>query len=320
MRTYISDCAKIPLADDSVDLVLSSPPYEKGARKYVGLDFQLRGEEWVEWAVPRYLECLRVSRGLVAWVVGGRTRNGRWSAVPALLAADLHRQGVRLRNPLYYQRMGTPGSGGKEWFRNDIELIVCASKGPLPWSDPTAFGTPPKANPTAETRRRRVSKITREAAHDAGRWGNSRARRMRQRDGIGRQPSAPNRGNPGNIIALGRADAWGMGSRYAMQTEAPFPEWLARFFVLSCCRPGGIVLDPMCGSGTVGVVAAREGRRAIVGDIRSSQVSLATERAMDEEMACNVLSQPKPGPSRSASTSRPSRRQRPIQMSSSTSA
>lgn len=68
LRTYIGDCARIPLPDDSVDLVITSPPYEKGARIYEGLDFDFRGEEWVEWALPCYEECLRVSRGLVAWV------------------------------------------------------------------------------------------------------------------------------------------------------------------------------------------------------------------------------------------------------------
>lgn len=62
------DCLAIlrDMPADSVDLVFCSPPYE-AARTY-GIDFNLRGDAWVEWAVDRYLECVRVCRGLVAWV------------------------------------------------------------------------------------------------------------------------------------------------------------------------------------------------------------------------------------------------------------
>jgi len=55
----------IPLADNSVDLVFCSPPYED-ARTY-DIDFSLKGEAWVAWAIPGFMECLRVCRGLVAW-------------------------------------------------------------------------------------------------------------------------------------------------------------------------------------------------------------------------------------------------------------
>src|SRR5437762_2287006 len=98
-QVLLGDCLELlqTLPDQSVDLVFTSPPYE-AARTY-GIDFKLKGQDWVDWCLPRYLECLRVCRGLVAWVVQGQTRNFRYSATPALLVADLHRAGVNLRNP-----------------------------------------------------------------------------------------------------------------------------------------------------------------------------------------------------------------------------
>lgn len=99
-------------ADDSVDLVFGSPPYE-AARTY-GIDFKLRGQDWVDWMVVRMREMVRVSRGLVAMVVEGQTRNYRYSATPALLMADLHRDGICLRKPPVFHRVGIPGSGGPE--------------------------------------------------------------------------------------------------------------------------------------------------------------------------------------------------------------
>jgi hypothetical protein len=147
MEIIHGDCFEVlkTLPDDSFDLVITSPPYE-AARTY-GIEFNLRGEQWVQWAVERYVECVRVCRGLVAWVVEGQTRNYRYTATPALLMAALHYQGVKLRKPPIYQRVGIPGSGGPDWLRNDWEFIVCASKGRLPWADNVAMGHPPKCAP-----------------------------------------------------------------------------------------------------------------------------------------------------------------------------
>ncbi len=67
-----------------------------------------------------------------------------------------------------------------------------------------------------------------------------------------------------------------MGSDIAHESEAPFPETLARFFVVSYCPPGGTVLDPFCGSGTSLSVAIQENRKAVGIDIRGGKGGLAT--------------------------------------------
>lgn len=249
------DCLAVMelMADDSVDMVFCSPPYE-AARSY-GIDFKLRGQEWVDWAVERYLECCRVSRGLVAWIVEGQTRDFRWTATPALLMADLHRAGVRLRKPPIYARVGIPGSGGPDWWRNDYEFVICSSKGKLPWSDNTAVGHPPKYGP-----------------------GGAPSHRLpdgeRKKDGIYKPPE---KANPGNIVNC-HGGGGHMGSKLAHQNEAPFPEKLAEAFILSFCPPNGTVLDCFCGSGTTLAVANKHGRNAIGIDIRRSQVELTNCR------------------------------------------
>lgn len=140
----------------SVDLVFTSPPYE-AARQYAELKFNLRGQEWVDWAVERFMECLRVCRGLVAWNVEGQTRDYSWSGVPMLMAADLIRRGVCLRKPPVFHRVGIPGSGGPDWLRNDYEFIVCgtSAQAKLLWSENTAMGHPPKWAPGGEMSNRR---------------------------------------------------------------------------------------------------------------------------------------------------------------------
>lgn len=136
---------------DSLDLVFGSPPYEQ-ARLYLeagqNLGVSRKTDVWVAWMVEVYKAATVACNGLVAFVVAGQTRNFKWSAGPALLAADLHRAGLCLRNPPIFHRVGIPGSGGPDWLRADYEWIICTARpGKLPWSDNTASGHPPKWAP-----------------------------------------------------------------------------------------------------------------------------------------------------------------------------
>lgn len=263
MEIHHADCLEWMRSRDadSVDLVFGSPPYEK-ARTY-GIDYRLAGQAWVDWMAERIREMVRISRGLVAMVVEGQSRKFRWSATPSLLMADLHRSGVHLRKPPVFHRVGIPGSGGSDWLRNDYEFIVCASKGgKLPWSDNTAMGHPCKYK-TGGALSNRTKNGTRKNAKTGKRLIGSNGR--------------PMLANPGNVIKCvvggGR-----MGSLLAHENEAPFPESLAEFFIQSFCQPGGLVLDPFCGSGTTGSAAIRCDRQFVGVDVRKSQVELSGRR------------------------------------------
>jgi hypothetical protein len=151
--------------DRSVDFVFGSPPYEQ-ARLYLedgeNLGISRKTEAWVKWMIEVTVEALRVSKGMVSWVVEGQTRKYQWSAGPALLMADLHRMGICLRKPPIYHRVGVAGGGGRaakhedlegsaDWLRNDYEFVICATRGgALPWADTLAMGHAPKYAPGGE--------------------------------------------------------------------------------------------------------------------------------------------------------------------------
>lgn len=291
MQLLHGDCLEHmrQMETDSVDLVFCSPPYE--AQRTYNIDFKLKGEAWVEWAADRYVECCRVSRGLVAWVVQGYTRKFEWSASPAMLMVELKRRGVKLRNPPVFHRVGIPGSGGPDWLRSDYEWIVCGSRerGRLPWSDNTAMGHPPKWAPGGAMSHRVAS------GSRVNQWGHSKGSGGTQkvdgkvRSGLDRpsyketkQYDGVTKANPGNVINV-KVGGGLMGSKLAHENEAPFPEKLAEFFVKSFCPPGGTVLDPFSGSGTTAAVAKRLGRNAVGIDIRDSQIDLAHRRLAEVE-------------------------------------
>ncbi len=56
------------------------------------------------------------------------------------------------------------------------------------------------------------------------------------------------------------------------------PVALLDLLVRACCPPGGLVLDPVCGSGTTLVAAAGAGRRALGFDLNPDAVTLARFR------------------------------------------
>lgn len=258
-KVITGDCLEVmrTMEDNSVDLVVCSPPYED-ARTY-GIGFSLKGQDWVDWAVERYVECVRVCRGLVVWVVEGKTKDFRWTATPALLMADLHRKGVKLRKPPIYKRIGIPGSGGPDWWRNDYEFCVCSSKGKLPWSYNTATGEPPKYGPGGNPSHR-----TKSGARVTKSQTRRKADGSRPRDGVYK---APDKANPGNVIQC-HGGGGHMGSKLAHENEAPFPETLVEPFIKCFCPPGGVVLDCFAGSGTTAAVAMRTGRHSISIDVR----------------------------------------------------
>lgn len=295
VELYLGDSLSVmnSLPEKSVDLVFCSPPYE-AARTY-GIDFNLRGQDWVDWAVERFVAGLRVSRGIVAWVIEGQTRQYRYSAAPILFAADLHRRGVHLRKPPIFHRVGIPGSGGPDWLRNDYEFIVCGTNGgKLPWSDNTAMGHPPKWAPGGEMSSRlsngarvnnwggRIKKDGTASTTEPQADGSDKRQGIKPShqivtvgDSDGYVP--PTLANPGNVIKC-IAGGGLMGDWCCHENEAPFPESLAEFFVKSFCPPGGTVLDCFSGSGTTAKVAAIHGRNAIGIDIRESQINLAERR------------------------------------------
>lgn len=305
------------LPADSVDLVFGSPPYEE-ARLYLeggeNLGISRKTEDWVAWMVQVYGAAQRCCKGLVAFVVAGQTRDFRWSAGPALLAADLHRAGFCLRNPPIFHRVGIPGSGGPDWLRSDYEWIICTARpGKLPWSDNTACGHPPKWAPGGEmsyrlsdgTRTNQWGKTgddTGTTVHHDGVVTNGKARpshvtttpktfKAKKRMHTKAKPDGsdeiqayapPVLANPGNVISLIVGGGVMGGDAFCSQNEAPFPEALAEFFVQSFCPQGGTVCDPFSGSGTTASVSVRHGRNFAGCDLRQSQVDLGLKRVAQE--------------------------------------
>lgn len=70
------------------------------------------------------------------------------------------------------------------------------------------------------------------------------------------------------------AGAWGHGAG----TPLPLMRWWTRYI----CPPGGTVLDPFAGSGTMGIAALREGRSAVLIERKPEYIDIIRRRLADE--------------------------------------
>lgn len=84
-------------------------------------------------------------------------------------------------------------------------------------------------------------------------------------------------------------DVWSINLQpLSLPHFAPFPEELVERCIKLGCPPGGVVLDPFAGSGTVGKVARALGRKAILIEIVEDYADLIYQRC---EGDCLIISQ-----------------------------
>lgn len=246
---------------DPVDLVVTSPPYSAKPKYTEGGEtiFDLKGMDYVDWLADRVCMMTRICRGLVCVVIQGGVGKFRYDSTPFLLVAYLYKYNIHLwQSPFIYHRHGNPGSGGPQGWKCNYEFVLPFVAGHirrLPWAMPLADAKPPKYAP-------------------GGPCSNRDAKGVRAKRKAYKPPALA---NPGNVIS-GPVGKGHMGSDLAHKGEAPFPEWLVSPIIRAYCPPGGVVVDPFAGSGTVAAVAMLNGRSSVSIDLRSSQAELTESR------------------------------------------
>lgn len=267
---------------NSVDLVVASPPYSN-QRRYGSSAPLFRDDwHWLDWCAARFMECVRVSRGLVCFVVEGYTKGGSFHPLPEMLTVEVMRRGANIRRRAIYHRFGTPGGSNDELAQHH-EIVVMASElvGPLPFSDPKAKGKPPKFKPGGNpTSRTKSDKRTNDGAgcdcpHPKYESGNCCQQCGAKKPQVYKPPKIC---KASNVISCGAVGGGNMGSKFSSENEAPFKELIPELLIASYCPPGGTVLDPFCGSGTTGAAAVKLRRKFIGIDNRDSQIELTRQR------------------------------------------
>ena len=245
------------VADDSVALVVTSPPYFAGKQYEEELDHEgVPGSyiEYLELLRDVFADCKRVLEpgGRIAVNVAnlGRKPYRSLSAdVMSILQDDLH---LLPRGEIIWQK-GEGANGSCAWgsFRS-------------------------AANPVLRDVTERVLLASK------GRFGRARSPKERIRDGLPHESTI----GADDFMAL-TLDVWDVPPESAVRVQhpAPFPVELPQKLMELYTYRGDLVVDPFCGSGSTLVAAARSGRDAVGYDLDPEYVKIALARLAGGEAA-----------------------------------
>jgi DNA modification methylase len=245
---------------NSIDLVVTSPPYDN-----------LRNYEGYVLDIPNTVkELYRIMKpgGVVVWVVADSVENGGETGNSFRHAIRFIDSGFKLNDTMIYMKTGTTFPENGPRYNQVFDFMFVFSK-----------GAPKTFNRICD-----IPKLW------EGSWGRSR---VRQKDGSLKDVKNLNTGK-GNIRdetgKFGwkqRPNVWlyASGGKFkhpdfeiARQHPATFPYKLAEDHILSWSNIGDVVLDPFCGSGTVGLAANKNGRNYIMFDISEKYIEIVRER------------------------------------------
>lgn len=137
---------------------------------------------------------------------------------------------------------------------------------------PPPFGTPEYKFWYENVRRKQAWHDHKDDAVNGQRFDSSRSKVLKRPDGA----------NPGDVwpIAIKRDPFFGRAGIPAQRIWPAWPIELCTLPILACTDLGDTVIDPFCGSGTLGVAAKQLGRKSILVDIDIESCRIAAVRVM----------------------------------------
>jgi adenine-specific DNA-methyltransferase len=243
------DCRKLlaSLPDESVDLVVSSPPYNLG-KEY---EAKKALEHYLEEQTVVLQECARVLKqtGSIFWQVGAFADDGMLIPLDIRFFPILESLGLKPRNRIVWIRQH--GLHGTRKFSARHETILWFTK-----SDSYPFNL--------------------DAIRVPQKWQNKKHYRGDRKGELSCNPAGK---NPGDIWVFRNVK-----HNHEEQTIHPcqFPEDLIARIVLSVTKPGDVVLDPYMGTGTVAVVARDHSRHYLGAEMDARYHAVALRRLHGE--------------------------------------
>lgn len=270
VQLHNGDCLDIlpTLAPGSVDLTVTSPPYDN-LRTYNGSLSDWTSDKWKAIIADLY----RVTKdgGVVVWVVGDATINGSETGTSFRQALHAMECGFNLHDTMIWQKPNyAPMYPSVRRYDHNFEYMFVFSKGKIrSWN-------PIKDKPKAESSKQRAKYSTSFIRRDG-----SRAHKESTDNGADFSK---------------RHCVWTVpnGQIRGLNHPAPFPEPLARDHILSWSSPGDVVFDPFLGSGTTGVAAVNTCRRFI--GIERDENYFAIARKRIGEAGRPAVAAPEPVP------------------------
>ncbi len=245
-KVYQGDCLEVmkDIPDKSVDMILTSPPYDN-LRTYNG------SLDWGEhiWK-PAIKELYRIIKdgGVVVWIVGDATIKGSETGTSFRQALFFKEIGFNLHDTMIWRKPNPMPYIKKDTYTPSFEYMFVLSKGK------------PKSH-----------SLLREPCKYAGKL-------LKTNTTNPESIRKPNKTVPTKDTKI-RHNVWDFivaGTNHGH--PAIFPEKLAEDHILSWSNEGDIILDPFAGSGTTGIAARNLKRNFILIEKDEEYCKIAEER------------------------------------------
>lgn len=255
---YPGDCLELlgQIPDESVQLVVTSPPYNIGKEyeKKLDLGKYLRQQARV------IAECVRAlsPSGSICWQVGNYVDGGAIVPLDSVLYPVFAEHGLKMRNRIVWHF--EHGLHCKNRFSGRYETIVWFTK-----TDDYVFNLDPVRVPQKYPGKKHFK------GPKAGQYSGN-----------------PLGKNPGDVWTIPNVK-----SNHVEKTQHPcqFPVELIERLVLALSDSGQRVFDPFLGVGTSIVAAVRHGRMGLGAEIHRPYVDLALDR-IRQELAGTLRTRP----------------------------
>jgi len=249
-EVIIGDCLDVMtrISDKSIDMVLTSPPYDN-LRSYNGsLDW---GEHVWKGAIDILFRIMK-DGGVVVWVVGDSTVKGSETCTSFKQALYFKEVGFNLHDTMIYAKKSyMPLTHNR--YEQQFEYMFVFSKG-----RPKTFNPIMTPSITAGTKRNRGGSKANESS--------CAERKRDEKTVVNDEKQSPN--------------IWffNVGKNEKTLHNAPFPEELAYDHIISWSNEGDTILDPFAGSGTVGKVAKELNRNYILIEKEPTYLEIINKR------------------------------------------
>jgi DNA modification methylase len=260
-KLYNEDCllTMANMDDNSVDMVLTSPPYDD-LRTYnkhlTGNRTEYNGYSFPFEQIAQELFRVVKKGGVVIWVVGDATNKGSETGTSFRQALYFKECGFDLYDTMIYQKTGTPFPQ-KDRYNQIFEYMFVFSKG-----KPNTFNPIMKKNVTAG------------AVRHSRKFRNADGEMV---DGFNGKP-INEYGVDNNVWVMRNGMYKSTKDIVAFEHPAIFPEELAVRHVVSWTKENDLIYDPFMGSGTSAKAAIQLKRNWIGSEIDKGYCDVCEKR------------------------------------------
>lgn len=253
------------LPENSVDLVVTSPPYADQRRNTYG---GIHPDDYVEWFLPISEQLLRVLKPTGTFILNIKEKavKGERSTYVIELILEMRKQGwLWTEEFIWHKKNCYPGKWPNR-FRNAWERLLQFNKN------------------------RKFNMYQEEVMVPVGEWANTRLRNLSETDKT-RDNSRVGSGFGKNVSNWLNRDKTYPTNVLHLATEcnnkshsATFPEALPEWFIKLFTKEQGTVLDPFMGSGTTLIVANRMKRNSIGIDVVPEYCEMVKQQLRPAEL------------------------------------